>query len=152
MFQRITEFFKSFKGLPLTDLLLALLLIIIGFGSFALGRFSALSTEKSEVRICTVEESILMKQDPERTLPQKSTAAPPVSQKTGEASAQTAAAATPAASIEEGAYVASKSGKAYHLPWCPGAQRIKAENKIWFDTKEQAEAVGYQPAGNCKGL
>lgn len=51
-----------------------------------------------------------------------------------------------------GGYVASKSGKAYHLPWCPGAARIKEENKIWFASKEEAEAKGYTAAKNCKGI
>lgn len=51
-----------------------------------------------------------------------------------------------------GGYVASRSGAKYHLPWCSGAQRIKEENKIWFATKEEAEAAGYTPAANCKGM
>lgn len=51
-----------------------------------------------------------------------------------------------------GTYVASKTGSAYHFPWCSGAKRIKEENKIYFDTKEAAEKAGYHPAGNCKGL
>jgi len=51
-----------------------------------------------------------------------------------------------------GQYVASKSGKSYHLPWCSGAKLIKEENKIWFSTKEEAQARGYTPAGNCPGL
>ena len=53
--------------------------------------------------------------------------------------------------LEDG-YVASKSGTKYHLPWCSGARRIKEENKVWFATKEEAEAAGYTPAANCKGL
>ncbi len=52
----------------------------------------------------------------------------------------------------EGGYVASKSGTKYHLPWCSGAKRIKEENKIWFKTKSEAEAAGYEPAANCKGI
>jgi methylphosphotriester-DNA--protein-cysteine methyltransferase len=52
----------------------------------------------------------------------------------------------------KGTYVASKSGSAYHFPWCSGAQRIKEENKVWFETKEEAELAGYRPASNCKGL
>lgn len=52
----------------------------------------------------------------------------------------------------EGNYVASKSGTKYHLPWCSGAQRIKEENKVWFKTKADAEAAGYTPAANCKGI
>ncbi len=49
-------------------------------------------------------------------------------------------------------YVASKSGKKYHLPWCSGAANIKESNKIWFDSKAAAEAAGYTPAANCKGM
>jgi len=52
----------------------------------------------------------------------------------------------------EKSFVASKNGTKYHYPWCPGAQSIKEENKIWFSTKEEAEKAGYQPASNCKGL
>lgn len=50
------------------------------------------------------------------------------------------------------AYVASKSGTSYFLPWCGGASLIKEENKIWFNSKEDAQAAGYTPAGNCKGI
>ena len=49
-------------------------------------------------------------------------------------------------------YVASKNSNKYHLPWCSGAKRIAEENKIWFSTKEEAEAAGYTPAANCKGI
>lgn len=49
-------------------------------------------------------------------------------------------------------YVGSKNGTVYHLPHCSGAKRIKEENKITFDTKEEAEAAGYRPAANCKGI
>jgi methylphosphotriester-DNA--protein-cysteine methyltransferase len=55
-------------------------------------------------------------------------------------------------SEQQGKYVASKTGKAYHLPWCSGARRIKDENKIWFTSKEEAESAGYAPASNCKGI
>lgn len=49
-------------------------------------------------------------------------------------------------------YVASKSGKVFHLPWCPGAKKIKEENKIWFSSIEEAISAGYRPAGNCDGI
>ncbi len=51
-----------------------------------------------------------------------------------------------------GLYVASASGSKYHLPECSGAKRIKEENKIWFNSKEEAEKLGYTPAANCPGL
>ncbi|MDB5265155.1 MAG: protein of unknown function with transrane region [Parcubacteria group bacterium] len=51
-----------------------------------------------------------------------------------------------------GAYVASKSGEKYYLTTCSGVSRIKEENKVYFNTKAEAEAKGYEPAANCPGL
>lgn len=51
-----------------------------------------------------------------------------------------------------GQYVASQKGKKYHWPWCPGGKSIKEENKIWFNSREDAERAGYTPAANCPGL
>jgi hypothetical protein len=64
----------------------------------------------------------------------------------------TVARAAADASVASGAFVASRNSSVYHFPWCPGAERIAAENKIWFDSKEEAEQAGYRPAKNCKGL
>jgi hypothetical protein len=61
-------------------------------------------------------------------------------------------AGAPTALPSGGEYVASKSGTKYYLPWCGSAKLIKEENKIWFATKAEAEAAGYAPAANCKGL
>lgn len=49
-------------------------------------------------------------------------------------------------------YVASKNGQVYHLPHCSGAKNISEANKITFASKEEAEAAGYRPAKNCKGI
>lgn len=49
-------------------------------------------------------------------------------------------------------YIASKKGEYYHLPLCPGGKAIKPENKIEFNSKEEAEKAGYKPAKNCPGL
>jgi hypothetical protein len=66
-----------------------------------------------------------------------------------------AAAATPPATTTlpvGGQVVASKSGTKYYLPWCGTVKLIKEENKVWFASREAAEAAGYEPASNCKGL
>lgn len=55
-------------------------------------------------------------------------------------------------STTTGAYVASKSGKAYYLPTCAASSRILDKNKVWFKTREAAEKAGYTPAKNCPGL
>jgi len=46
-------------------------------------------------------------------------------------------------------FVASKSGTRYHHITCPGAKRIKEENKIFFRTSLEAQAAGYSRAVNC---
>lgn len=51
-----------------------------------------------------------------------------------------------------GLLVASRSGRAYHYPWCPGAQSIAPSNMIWFTSEAEARTAGYSPAKNCKGL
>lgn len=51
-----------------------------------------------------------------------------------------------------GEVVASKSGTKYYFPWCGTVKRIKEENKVWFASREAAEAAGYEPAANCKGM
>jgi len=51
-----------------------------------------------------------------------------------------------------GRVVGSKNSDKYHLPDCPGAKQIAEENKIWFNSIEEAKKAGYKPAGNCPGL
>jgi len=53
---------------------------------------------------------------------------------------------------EKGSIVASKSGTKYYSPWCSGVVRIKEENKIWFNSVEEAQARGLTPASGCDGL
>ncbi len=48
-----------------------------------------------------------------------------------------------------GNFLASINGKAYYPKDCAAANRINEENRIWFNTKEEAEAQGYKPAQNC---
>ncbi len=59
---------------------------------------------------------------------------------------------SPPETAKTGQFVGSKSGSKYHLPTCPGALRILAENKVWFSSKDEALAKGYTPAANCEGL
>ncbi len=47
-----------------------------------------------------------------------------------------------------GMFVASKNSKIYHRPDCKYVNSIKEENKIWFQSAEEAEKAGYT-AHNC---
>ena len=45
--------------------------------------------------------------------------------------------------------VVSKNGSRYHFLWCSGAKQIKEENKVYFNSEEEAVAAGYTLAANC---
>lgn len=46
---------------------------------------------------------------------------------------------------EKGMFVASKSGKKFHWPWCSYGKNIKESNHVWFETESQAKAAGFSP-------
>lgn len=119
------------------DLFVAALIFLVGLTSFGLGRLSVLWPTHKPIRIETI------RQDPSPALPKAAA---------GEMGSGAAAVGTSPIVSSIGQFVASKSGSAYHFPWCPGALRIKEENKIWFNTAEEAESQGYRPAKNCPGL
>ncbi len=60
--------------------------------------------------------------------------------------------AKPRAVASGGLYVAARGGSAYYYPWCSGANKIHAANKVWFESEAAARRAGYSPAKGCKGL
>jgi hypothetical protein len=113
---------------------LLLLIFLIAFASFGLGRLSVASDTDLETHSIsfTVEDQ---------------------SSATGNLFTAPSTSFEQATNLTQaGKYVASVNGSKYHFPWCSGAQRINEENKIWFDSTESARAAGYTPAANCKGL
>lgn len=116
-----------------------LLLILVGFGSFALGRLSVLpSAIKPSPRVDFVAST-------HRTVMEKDSTGPAVDQPIESQNSSQS-------SNLDLSVVASKSGTKYHLPTCAGAKQIKSENLITFSGKEEAERAGYTPAANCPGL
>ena len=114
-----------------SDLFTAAVVFFVGMAGFGLGRLSILWPEKEPITITTPEtRNTTSKETAEISDSIKNNASPDTRRK----------------------YVGSKSGAAYHFPWCPGALKIKEQNKVWFQTKEEAEKKGYKPAGNCPGL
>jgi len=125
---------KGFLGRIQADWVIVAIIVLAASAAFGLGFLAGRDEARKEV--LTIEERPL-----ESYLP-------------GEAAVwggEPAAEALPPMPAG-GQYVASKTGKSYHLPWCSGAKLIKEENKIWFASKEEAEARGYAPAGNCPGI
>ncbi len=141
----ISTFVKKIKGLanfrpalrPLSDdLFLGLIIVLVAFGSFGLGRLSKIEGAKTPIQIENAQGN------------STETLTRPI--KTGEGQI-----ATPPPAIHstsESTLVGSKTGKKYHYAWCSGAQRIAEANRVYFSSKADAEARGYTPAANCKGL
>lgn len=138
----IQDIVGKFKGiLSNNEVFTALLVILVAVVSFGLGRASV------EPRLTPEEAPAAARitvQNPAEKAVKSET-------ETIKTAAPESGVTTPTATGEV-TYVASKSGTKYHLPWCPGAKQMKEENKIFFDSKEEAEAAGYTPATNCKGI
>lgn len=134
--QKVKQYCQDNK----TDLYTAFIIFFTAVGSFGLGRLSAILPRKEPI---TVNQSLEQRAKNPEDINQAGlkNSLSPLNSKTPKQS-----------SAADGRYVASKSGTSYHYPWCPSAAKIKEENKIWFDTKEEAESAGYKPAGNCEGL
>lgn len=129
---------KAYLGRIPGDVLVVAVILLSASGSFGLGY---LAGKDAGAREGFQVESLPM----EASLPAAAIAAPSVAGKGVEVA--------PAPVMNAGGqYVASKNGTKYYLPWCGGAARIKEENKVWFASKEEAEAKGYEPAANCQGL
>lgn len=118
------------------DLFLAVLIVLTSIISFGFGRLSAIWPEKTPITITNNKQLTTHNNDETKLQYNR-----PQADKNPNSPKELV-----------GKYVASKKGTAYHYPWCPGALKIKEENKIWFQTKEEAEKLGYKPAGNCDGL
>lgn len=121
---------KSWKRLLNTrdDIFIALIIVLVGVGSFGLGRLSV--AEKTRPKVVIENVGSYLNKDQQRVVGSLSGAV----------------------ILSDKNYVASIKGSRYHAPWCGGAQRIKEENKIWFNSVEEAREAGYTPAKNCKGL
>lgn len=58
--------------------------------------------------------------------------------------------APPSPAAAQGAYTASTKSDKFHLPHCSSASRISEDNRVWFQTRDEAIAAGYSPCGKCQ--
>lgn len=116
------------------DVFTIILIILVGFGGFGLGRLSVSEEQKFPISIKNVETN---------TLSANALTGLENVEQNGEVGNVV---------NEGGQVVASKNGTKYHYPWCSGAKSISDKNKIFFASIEEAKKAGYTPASNCKGL
>ena len=106
------------------DLFLGLIIILVAFGSFGLGRLSKIEGSKTPVQFENTPETTLEKVKP--FLGENTTT--------------------------DTQLVASKNGTKYYYSWCTGVSKISPANLIYLGSKEEAEARGYTASATCKGL
>lgn len=125
---QVKQFIKSNES----EITLLVGVILISLISFAAGRLATPTPQKQVIFVSDQQAFIA-----EHSAFQHSTSTETLQEKSQQ---------------KQDTFVASKNSTKYHLPNCPGAQRIAEHNKIWFSSKEEAEFLGYEPASNCPGL
>ena len=138
--------YQSIAGrLNSRELYTILLILLVGFASFGLGRLSKLQEGETPIRIEQASATVFASLP---ILGGDKGAVMPSSVKDEGLKIKD----SPLSLSAGGQIVASRSGSKYHYPWCSGAQRISEANKVWFNSIEEARKAGYTPASNCKGL
>lgn len=111
-----------------------LVILILAFIFFILGRISVLEERHSPIKI----------EYPQAKISNSQTAS------AVEASINSGS--VEAVTNEDGEVIGSKSGKKYYFPWCGTVKRIKPENQVRFASSAEAKKAGFTAGGNCKGL
>ncbi len=114
--------------------------ILIAALSFGIGRLTVLNTGQAELVYEKRESQNLCLRAPQESK-ESSQVAGTETKKEKEAGTKVGK--------SQGKFVGSKNSNKYHLPSCRWAKKIKEENKIWFQSKEEAEKAGYVPCGTC---
>jgi hypothetical protein len=136
--EKIKSFLESEKG---KDIMIVIIVILVGLGSFELGRLSKEngsggvkieypdqnSTQTANVVSATNEADV----GPQNQNSRGTTSAANTSPSTGKT------------------FFASSKGKKYYTISCSAGKTIKQENRVYFTTGEEAEAAGYTLSSSC---
>jgi hypothetical protein len=126
--QKIKQFLTSEEG---KDLLLVFIIILVGLISFGLGRLSK-NEPKGDLKIEYIPQEAQVLQSVQTV-----------------AQIQEKKALNTTNSSKRN-FVASNRGKKYYPANCSAGKSIKEENRIYFETKEEAERKGYELSSSCK--
>ncbi len=121
----VTNCIQSEKG---KDVLTLIIVILVGLGSFELGRLSK-GTQSSGIKI----------EYPNGVFNQPANVV-------SFAQSNNATTATPTGKQ----FFASSRGSKYYSLGCSGGKTIKQENRVYFSTSAEAEAAGFELSSSCK--
>ncbi|MFA6076747.1 MAG: hypothetical protein WC735_01585 [Candidatus Paceibacterota bacterium] len=125
--EKIKQFLESEKG---KDILIVIIVILVGLGSFELGR---LSKENINSGIKIEYGDQMENQLANAISTTNSTEKENVSGTT----------------IGKN-FFASNRGSKYYSIGCSAGKTIKQENRVYFETKEEAETAGYELSSSCR--
>jgi hypothetical protein len=130
---KIQYWIESDKG---KDILIVIIVILVGLGSFELGRLSK-ENGSSGVKILPTPTGEYPNQNPQREANQS-------------ANAINAISATVQNSNAGKNFFASSRGSKYYTISCSAGKTIKQENRVYFATGEEAEKAGYALSSSCQ--
>jgi hypothetical protein len=118
--QKIKHFITSETG---KDVLIVIIVILVGLGSFGLGRLSKeAQNEGLWVEYANEGANVINSLNTaENGLNQTSSA-----------------------------FFASSKGTKYYSVTCSAGKTIKQENRVYFNTREEAEGAGYELSSSCR--
>ncbi len=121
--EKIKQFIESDKG---KDILVVIIIILVGLGSFGLGRLSKNSDPDLKIEY-TGQEANVIESISENT---------PISENFQKTNLKN--------------YFASNRGTKYYSLSCSAGKTIKEENRIYFNTSTEAQAAGYELSSACR--
>jgi hypothetical protein len=129
-------FFNSEKG---KDILIVIIVILVGLGSFELGRLS----KEDDSQSLKINDSTQNSDNTSQVSQLSVDNSPDVGRL--EASRRPTSGAT----SSNKPFFASSKGKKYYTIDCTAGKNIKEVNKVYFSTGEEAEAAGYTLSSSC---
>lgn len=140
--EKIKSFFSSSEG---KNTLMAIIIVLVGFGSFSLGR---LSTQKSSERLKITYPALPIQNTESLVLnSQNEPNQAPTTLKATNTKTQTSLNTN--SNIDKN-FIASNRGSKYYPARCSAGKNIKLENRIYFKTEQEAINAGYTKSTSCK--
>ena len=128
---KIKSFLESEKG---KDILIVIIVILVGLGSFELGRLSK-TNNSAGIKIEYPDQAA--QNSPGLVL--------------GVEASKTSVSQNSSTGINSlgKKFFASSRGKKYYPVDCSAGQSIKESNRLWFSTREEAESAGFELSSSC---
>lgn len=134
--------FKSFIKINQERILFVVIVILVSLISFRAGQMKEKELKTSQIEVNISQNKPLTEDD------KKALALGVAAQRKGLTENLEGISVVEDASKENCKFVGSKNSDKYHTPDCQWATRIKEENRVCFESEEDAKVKGYVP-GSC---